>query len=369
MNRSTLLKVAAALGVAAGLAAPASAQVSVGLQQAAFGGTIGNGGALTPASTGFGALSTVGVTTTTINEGNTPGQQVSASTTKTSGSGGKVGTFQASLSEGDQQRFAVGTSTNIGVNASSSSTSDYQANSTATFGFGSSTLRQSIGTSGATQSATQKDQAKASYVEQTASTSAAQSASTTVGSSAESYYNKAAANATTSGNTSTSTGYSWWNSGYQTSGANKSWSSLSSDEQKAVTASYQQAYNSAYSTAYTSASTSAATSYESSAAASEAATGVISGSFVSSSSQSGSAAPAAGSENANNQVTVRGIGNAANVNAAGNSVFNSVITARPGTPAAGTSGTASGSAGANVSTTASADAAATKFSSVFIQSY
>ena len=364
MKKSAFIKAAAALGLACGLITPVSAQVSTGLQQAAFGGTV-TGGNLTPASTGFGALSTVGVTTTTINEGTTPGQQVSASTTKTSGSGGKVGTFQASLSEGDQQRFAVGTSTNIGVNATSSSTSDYQANSTATFGFGSSTLRQSIGTSGSTQSVTQRDQAKASYVEQTASTSAAQSASTSVGSSAESYYNKASANATTTGNTSTSTGYSWWNSGYQNTGTNKTWNQLSSDEQKSVSASYQQAYNSSYNTAYSSASTSAATSYDSSASANEAATGVISGSFVSSSASS--ATPT--SENANNQVTVRGIGNAANVNAAGNSVFNSAITARPGTPAAGTSGTASGSAGANVSTTASADAAATKFSSVYIQSY
>jgi hypothetical protein len=92
---------------------------------------------------------------------------------------------------------------------------------------------------------------------------------------------------------------------------------------------------------------------------------VISGSFVSSSNST--ASPEA--EAANNQVTVKGIGNAASVNAMSNSVFSSVITGRAGTPAAGTSGTASGSAGANVSSTASADAAATKFSSVFIQSY
>ena len=99
----------------------------------------------------------------------------------------------------------------------------------------------------------------------------------------------------------------------------------------------------------------------------EASTGVISGSFVSSNSASG--ATPNSSEAANNQVTVKGIGNAANINATGNSSFTSVVSARGAQPAAGTSGTGSGSAGANVSSTASADAAATKFSSVFIQSY
>ena len=63
MNRATFIKVAVALGVACGLVSPASAQVSTGLQQAAFGGTV-NAGVLTPASTGFAALSTVGQTQT-----------------------------------------------------------------------------------------------------------------------------------------------------------------------------------------------------------------------------------------------------------------------------------------------------------------
>lgn len=366
MKRSNLLKVAAALGVAAGLAAPASAQVSTGLQQAAFGGAV-TSGTYTPASTGFSALSTVGGTTTT-NTYTAAGEQVgNTQVTKTTGAGGKVGTFTASLSEGDQQRFAVGTSTNLGVSAASSSTSDYQANSSANFGFGSTTLRQSIGTSGISQDSNQTEKAKASYVETTASSAAASSATTSVGSSAEKYYEKAAATATNTNGTSSNSGYGWWGSISNTGSTTKTWSQLSSDEKSAVTSAYNSAYTSAYNSAYSSAATTAASDYATSASAKEAATGVISGSFVSSSSQTAATAP--NSENANNQVTVKGIGNAANVNATGNSYFTSTVTSRAGTPVAGSSGTGSGSAGANVSSTASADAAATKFSSVFIQSY
>jgi len=343
MSRSTFLKAAAALGVVAGLAGPASAQVSSSLQQAAFGGTSSTTGGITTytpgTSTGFGALSTVGSTTTTINEGNTPGQQVSATTTKTTGSGGKVGTFQASLSEGDQQRFAVGTSTNIGVSATSSSTSEYQANSTATFGVGTSNLRQTIGTSGISQTAQAREQAASSY------------ADTSVGSTASSYFERAKQEI--SQDTSASSRYSWWHNDMKTQ---------TYDQAKTTTVNGS-TVDSAYSSAYGNAKS----EYSSSSSASEASNGVISGSFVSSSNSTTTTSPTA--EAANNQVTVKGIGNAASVNAMSNSVFSSVITARAGTPAAGTSGTASGSAGANVSSTASADAAATKFSSVFIQSY
>lgn len=342
MKRSTLLKVAAALGVAAGLASPASAQVSAGLQQAAFGGSSTTSGGVTtysPGATGYGALNSVGTTTTVVTKDNnnvTTGSQI----TSTSGSGGKVGTFQASLSEGDQQRFAVGTSTNIGVNASSSSTSDYQANSTATFGIGTSNLRQTIGTSGIAQTQTERTSQQNSYVASTVETE--------VGNSAESFYNKQTADS------AARNGYTWWS-------ANSTYSQAAAQSGSAI--------STAYTNARTDVSERAISEYGRSAAAQEASNGVISGSFVSSSSQTGSPAPATGSENANNQVTVKGIGNAASVNAMGNSNFSSVITARGGTPAAGTSGTASGSAGANVSSTASADAAATKFSSVFIQAY
>jgi hypothetical protein len=339
MKQSTLLKVAAALGLAAGIATPVSAQVSGNLQQAAFGGTITNG-ALTPASTGFSALSTAGATTTTILEGATPGQQVSSSTTKTTGSGGKVGTFQASLSEGDQQRFAVGTSTNIGVNASSSSTSEYQTNSSATFGIGTSNLRQTIGTSGISQTAQAREQASSSY------------ADTSVGNSVSSYFDKAKKEIET--DSTASSRYSWWNNAMATK---------SYDEAKTITNSGQSIENS-----YTSAYGNAKSEYSSSSSASEASNGVISGSFVSNSSNSTSSTNPT-TEAANNQVTVKGIGNAASVNAMSNSNFSTIITGRSGTPAAGTSGTANGSAGANVGSTASADAASTRFSSVFIQAY
>lgn len=342
MKRSTILKVAAALGVAAGLAAPASAQVSTGLQQAAFGGAVTSGGTYNPATSGFSALSNVGGTRVEGASIDANGVSTGGTTVITTGGGGKVGTFQASLSEGDQQRFAVGTSTNISVNASSSSTSDYQTNSTATFGVGSSNLRQTIGSSGVSETATSRANAASTY--------AATAVETEVGSSAEKYYEK---NQASGGSNQYNNSWAWWTNG----GSSKSWSELDTTEKQAVQSSYSQ---------HSSAVTQRATSeYNTSASASEAANGVISGSFVSNSASTTSPTSA----EANNQVTVKGIGNAASVNAQSNSVFTSVITGRAGTPAAGTSGTASGSAGANVSSTASADAAATKFSSVFIQAY
>lgn len=330
MNRSSLLKAAAALGVACSMATPATAQVSTGLQGLAFGA----GGI----NTGFSALSTTDGTVTTVT-GTGANAQTSTITTS-GGAGGKVGTFQASLSEGDQQRFAVGTSTNIGVNASSSSTSDYQANSSATFGVGTSNLRQTIGTSGIAQTATERTAAQAAYVSSTVETE--------VGNSAESFYNKQTADS------AARNGYTWWS-------ANSSYSQAATTQGSAI--------NSAYTQQRTDVSERATSEYSRSAASQEASNGVISGSFVSNSSQTGVSGTPPNSDSANNQVTVKGIGNAASVNALGNSSFSSVITARSGTPAAGTSGTASGSAGANVSSTASADAAATKFSSIFIQSY
>jgi len=330
MKRSILLKVATALGVAAGLSAPVSAQVSDALQNAAFGPT-------SAAATGFSALSRVSSTTregaTVDSQGNLSG----GTSTITSGGGGRVGTFQASLSEGDQQRFAVGTSTNISVNASSSSTSDYQTNSTATFGVGTSNLRQTIGTSGISETAQAREQSSSSY------------ADTSVGRTASSYFEKAKQEIAT--DSSATSRYSWWHS---------SMSGQSYDQAKTNTTS-----GSSIDTSFTQAYGNAKSEYSSSSAATEAANGVISGSFVSNSASSTSPTSA----EANNQVTVKGIGNAASVNAQSNSVFSSVITGRAGTPAAGTSGTATGSAGANVSSTASADAAATKFSSVFIQAY
>jgi hypothetical protein len=331
MNKSAFIKAAAALGLACGLVSPASAQVSAGLQQSAF-GPAGSG-----AATGFSALSNVGGTRVEGATIDANGISTGGTTVITTGGGGKVGTFQASLSEGDQQRFAVGTSTNISVNASSSSTSDYMTNSTATLGIGSSNLRQTIGTSGVSETASARESSASSY------------ADTSVGKSASSYYEKAKSEIAV--DSSASSRYSWWHSGMATQSYDQAKTNTTSGGQ--IDSSYNSAYGSAKS------------EYSSSASASQAANGVISGSFVASSSTTTTPA----GDNSQNQVTVSGIGNAASVNAQANSVFSSTITGRAGTPAVGTSGTASGSAGANVSSTASADAAATKFSSVYIQSY
>lgn len=334
MKRSIFLNVAAALGVAAAFALPAQAQVSAGLQQSAFGGTAGVGGA-----TGFSALSNVGGTRVEGATIDANGTSTGGSTVITTGGGGRVGTFQASLSEGDQQRFAVGTSTNISVNASSSSTSDYQTDSNATLGIGSSNLRQTIGSFGVNETQTARESAASSY------------ADTSVGRSASSYFESA--KSAIAADSTQSSRYAWWHSGMSTQSFEQAKTNTISGSQ------IESSYNTAHGNARN--------EYSSSATATQAANGVISGSFVASSATTGTDPLTA--DNSQNQVTVSGIGNSASVNAQANSVFSSSITGRAGTPAIGTSGTATGSAGANVSSTASADAAKTKFSSVFIQSY
>lgn len=334
MKRSIFLNVAAALGVAAAFALPAQAQVSAGLQQSAFGGTAGVGGA-----TGFSALSNVGGTRVEGATIDANGVSTGGSTVITTGGGGRVGTFQASLSEGDQQRFAVGTSTNISVNASSSSTSDYQTNSTATLGIGSSNLRQTIGTSGVNETASARESAASSY------------ADTSVGRSASSYFESA--KSAISLDSTQQNRFAWWRGNMATQSFDQATSNTESGSQ------IESSYNTEHGNARN--------EYASSSTATQAANGVITGSFVASSATTGTETLPA--DNSQNQVTVSGIGNNASVNAQANSVFNSSIIGRAGTPAVGTSGTASGSAGANVSSTASADASATKFSSVFLQSF
>jgi hypothetical protein len=294
----------------------------------------------TAASTAFDALKD-GARSTTVTTLGSDGTTIGSQITTSAASGGKVGTFTFSGSEGESQRFSVGTATNLGVNASASSTQEYQVNSNATLGIGTSQFRQTIGTSGSSQTESQRELAAASYAQNAVATE--------VGNSASSYYEKAQASASSGSNS----GYAWWNSSY----ANKAYSELSADEKRTVDSSYS---------SKVSAVTERATSeYSSSSASQEAANGVISGSFKASSA--GGPAPAA--SNDSNEVTVKGIGNSAALNAASNSNFSSTVSARPGVTPASNSATASGGAGANMSSTSSADASATNFSSIFIQSF
>lgn len=61
--------------------------------------------------------------------------------------GGLGGTFTYSASSGQNNNFAVGTSTSLGVNASASSTADYKVQSTGTAAVGGSSLTLGIGSS------------------------------------------------------------------------------------------------------------------------------------------------------------------------------------------------------------------------------
>jgi len=62
-------------------------------------------------------------------------------------SGGLQGTFTYSGSTGQNNNFAVGTSTNFGVNASASSTADYKVQSTGTANVGGTQINLGIGSS------------------------------------------------------------------------------------------------------------------------------------------------------------------------------------------------------------------------------
>jgi len=320
MKRNLFVKVAISLGVAAtGIALPATAQV-----------------ALPTVTEAMSALKTGGSTVTNYGQDGTTVTGI----VNTEASGGKVGTFTASGSQGDSQRFAVGTSTSFGVNASGSSTAEYAVDSQARMALGGSNFSQTIGSSGSNLDARSSESLRESYV--------MNEVETTIGSSAQSSYEREQASG------SSRYGHSWWS-------PTSSWNTLTTDQKSE--------YESSYDQERTSISESAASTYNSSESVREAANGVISGSFKANSSASDSSANPLTSTD-NNDVTVKGIGNSANLRAGSNSLFDVKVQARTmsGLPDSN-SATANGAAGANMSSTSSADASTTSFSSLFIQSF
>jgi hypothetical protein len=342
------LRLAQALTASAAIAAtPAMAQVSSSL----LGTTAGTG----VLGSGLGALRNGGSAITTYIDPTDPSKGISSQTTGTA-SGGKVGTFTFSGSEGTSQNFSVGTSTNLGVNASASSTSEYAVTSTAALAVGGSSLRQTIGTSGIQESAQAREQQRTSYVEDTVSR--------TVGSTTSDYFSRASEDSKTLTSSQMTDKYSWWNS----SMAGKTSSEI---ETSAVQESGKSA-STLFEDAKFKTSQQASSDYSASTASSEAANGVISGSFRAASTSTGTTAVAGaqtnGSSTDNNEVTVKGIGNAATLNANGGSEFRTNVVARSGNPTSN-SATANGGAGASMSSTSTANASNTGFSSVFIQSF
>ena len=71
---------------------------------------------------------------------------VQAPTLNVGSSAVEAGTLQYTNSGGMSDSFSVGTSTNIGANASASSTPDYSVTSNANFGIGTTVVEQNIGT-------------------------------------------------------------------------------------------------------------------------------------------------------------------------------------------------------------------------------
>lgn len=312
MKRS-FFSVLAAIGATVAIAAPSYAQAQVMLPS-----IIDAMDALKN-----GATST-SVTTTT-------GGVESTQITNTQASGGKVGTFTASGSQGENQRFAVGTATNFGINASGSSTAEYAVDSRATLGLAGSAYSQTIGTSGSNLDARSSGSLAEAY--------AANEVETKIGNSAQTSYEREVASG------SNRNSYVWWS-------PTTTWNNLT-DTQK-------REYESSYSSEASSIRTSATSTFNSNETVREAANGVISGSFVEKTQADGES----------NNVEVRGIGNSANMRNASNSVFDVKVSARPtvGLPTSN-SATANGAAGGSMSSTASADASKTSFSSIFIQSF
>jgi len=220
-------------------------------------------------STGTTTGSTVGTGTTgnAATQTSTDSQSTAGkSSISGSASGGVVGTFTYSGSQGTANNFAVGTSSSLGTSASASSTSDYKVDSKSMMNLDSGTkFTQSIG----------------SFSE------------------------------TGQGNGQVATG----------SGAG---------------------------------------------------TGIISGSFVTTggnASTDGATSDTA-SANVSNKVEVAGIANTANVLSAATSTFGSTIGARkPGDIGVSNSGTANGSAGTSLNSSATANSSTSGFASTFIQSF
>jgi hypothetical protein len=323
------------------ISGPAFAQVSGNLL-----GTTTSTGVL---GAGLGALRNGGIAITSYKD-NDPTKEATSQTTGTA-SGGKVGTFTFSANEGTSQNFSVGTSTNLGVNASASSTQEYSVDSRASLGIGTSTFRQTIGTSGISQQADVSNSAKSSYV-----SDAVQSK---VGTTETEYYSKALSDSKSLSSTDMQQKYSWWSPTYSTSTDSESLKTAS-------TTNSSESFQSRLDKTTSHVTTQAESEFSRSTSSRDAANGVISGTFRAASTSTGTT-PATNSTD-NNEVTVKGIGNAASLNAGGSSEFRTVVTARGGTPASN-SATANGSAGANMGSSSTANASNTSFSSVFIQSF
>ena len=107
-----------------------------------------------------------------------------------------VGTAQYNNSIGTNNSFQVGSSTNLGVNASTSSTPEYEVTSHAKLDLsGSSVLKQIIGTSGASQTRIAEQVAAMTYADTTAKDTASTYVENNAAANASSAHSSASATA------------------------------------------------------------------------------------------------------------------------------------------------------------------------------
>jgi len=279
------------------------------------------------------------------------------------------GTAQFNNSLGTNNSFQVGSSTNLGVNASTSSTTGYGVDAMADLGLdGSTTLKQVIGTSGATNSASQTS---------------------------------------TTAHTNAMTAMASWSGGVEYDASNNRGYSSQAEWQAAFDREYSRQYTTARSTESTSDSTSATDgTIAGSFTTIEAGTARASGNAVdwdseasvSASAEYGSSyenrsgtyqnsterewqagydrsynaayanASAASNRYSDSEVTVTGIGSDAEVIASSTSNFLVDITQNGDTGTASTS-TANGSAGASLATSSFANQSASSTASGFLQAF
>lgn len=336
----------------------------------------------------------LGTSTGTGIVGNALDSLKSGAVGNTPATGGKVGTFTLSASEGTNQNFSVGTSTNLGINASASSTAEYQVQSNSSLGLSGSNFKQVIGTSGTTENLATRAQSLTDYK--------AQAVQTEVGSTQTEFAQKAIDYSKQTGVTETDVKNkygSWWSNDYKTT--NKT-----ADEVVNTASTSSTEFSKSFTSLTNTVNERAASDFSKTSSFSDAANGIIRGSFNASevsttdtgaktttetntnwaatAASTGvtardagtqkvitvSAADSDSSSQKNNTVVVGGIGNTANVNAGAGSTFTTAVTARSSiTAPTSNSATANGGAGASISSTSNANASNSSFASVFVQSF
>ncbi len=339
------------------------------------------------------------------------------------------GTIQYTNSAGNNDAFSVGTSTAINANASASSTSDYSVSSTASFDMGENSAAGAGGLSVINQQIGRASSESASRsLDIDTATSLSTSAASTATTETDKRFQKVTDSSTESERAGRTNGYWYWRNNRWNQYSDKTEGSTTTTAETQYNSARESEYNKQYDKAFSSslavrnfsdgsdgtisgsfvknAGASTTSNYESTQFR-NAATGQIvnkedytateidatnrasggalasfnytaadEGAYHFSSSNNTTfkanqeviqVSDFSQTQNATNDVTVKGINSENNIVADDEAEFTSVIT--KSSTSATTSGTASGSAGGSVSTTASASASSSSFINSFVQAY